>query len=91
MKSTDIPQQPCPQCGRVMELASSLTSDDAVPSCGDVTICIGCGAVMMFDFAMRVQVLSPDAIKDLPQGVRRVLVAAEANRVIVKALHGLKS
>ena len=37
----------CPECGKVMDRATGLTSDRK-PEPGCVTGCIGCGAVLVF-------------------------------------------
>lgn len=38
----------CPYCGKVNEFASN-PHDDGRPSDGDVTMCIGCGHIAIFD------------------------------------------
>jgi hypothetical protein len=39
---------PCPFCGKVMDCASNIEGKGA-PEPGDVSLCIYCGGVMIFD------------------------------------------
>lgn len=43
----------CPYCGKLNELASSQTDRGAKPDDGDVSICIDCGNVALFDKTMK--------------------------------------
>lgn len=43
------PDMTCPMCGYVSDRASSVTADNEPPEPGDVTVCCGCGAILLFD------------------------------------------
>lgn len=47
MKSTDIPNQPCPDCGYRVEAATE-TAGHASPSPGDASLCFGCNQIHIF-------------------------------------------
>lgn len=47
MKTTEMEARPCPQCGAPNNRATSMGSDDA-PSPGDVSLCVGCGTILVF-------------------------------------------
>lgn len=45
--SSDIPQHTCICCGASLDTATNMTGK-VKPACGDTTICIQCGYVMVF-------------------------------------------
>jgi len=38
----------CPLCGYLMDYASPPTGPDATPKAGDLSMCLSCGAVLVF-------------------------------------------
>jgi hypothetical protein len=48
MKTTVTPRGRCPACGEAIDRASHIEGESA-PSPGDVSICIRCAAVNLFD------------------------------------------
>lgn len=44
----DLPETSCPNCGSTLNRATSLMGDHT-PSDGDVTICLRCGHIMIFE------------------------------------------
>lgn len=40
---------PCPACGYVIDAATLLTYGDARPAAGDLSLCLDCGALLVFD------------------------------------------
>ena len=53
-EDNDIPRHPCPYCGYVMDTTSTLVNDHS-PSKGDVTICLKCSGICLFDEKMVMQ------------------------------------
>jgi hypothetical protein len=48
MTTTTMPTTPCPSCGELLDAATSML-EDAVPSDGDINVCIQCGHIMVFE------------------------------------------
>jgi hypothetical protein len=46
--STDAEHIPCPKCGANNNRHRAIDHEDAAPSNGDVSICLGCGAISIF-------------------------------------------
>lgn len=45
-----VPTHACPVCGRLANRASPADEDEtAPPEAGDITVCIGCGTILLFD------------------------------------------
>lgn len=44
----DTPVAPCPHCGEELDVASGLGTQDG-PKPGDISLCIDCGGVNIFD------------------------------------------
>lgn len=54
MKTTEIAQDTCPECGKNMDRATSLTGDH-VPAPGDITVCIKCAKILKFSSDMKLE------------------------------------
>jgi hypothetical protein len=57
---TRLPDDACPYCGKAFSAATAMCEPEATPRPGDVTICVNCRGVLVFNQALRVQVPSPD-------------------------------
>lgn len=40
---------PCPTCGYAIDAATLLNYGDARPAAGDLSLCLNCGALLIFD------------------------------------------
>lgn len=40
---------PCPYCGELLDDAAGVSKDAVNPTAGDLSLCIGCGGVLVFD------------------------------------------
>lgn len=40
---------PCPTCGYAIDAATLLNYGDARPAAGDLSLCLNCGALLVFD------------------------------------------
>ena len=47
MKTTEMPGEPCPECGDKLDRATSPKGETPEP--GDVSICFNCGTILVFD------------------------------------------
>jgi hypothetical protein len=46
-----IPPSRCPSCGKILDAASGVDEKglhQRLPDAGDITVCIGCGHIMVF-------------------------------------------
>ena len=67
----------CPRCRYVFDVVTPSGHEDneAVPSPGDFSVCIGCGAVLVFDALMRVRLATLDEMKDAPPEIAKIVRA----------------
>lgn len=63
-------KQPCPVCELKLDAASDFTGNAAVPSEGDLTLCIGCGSFLAFGPELQLRELSMLEVAELPDDVR---------------------
>jgi acetyl-CoA carboxylase beta subunit len=75
-----IPQSPCLNCGKLLDGATCI-DNDSMPDPGDVTICIYCGHLMMFDAQMRLRDLSDEKVRQVA-GDGRIVAVQRARRVL---------
>jgi hypothetical protein len=80
-----LPLSLCPDCGYELDAATGVTDQAAVPSPGDLSLCLRCTTLLRFDATMHVRALSPAEFRELPEDVRAWLrqlqrVAREINR-----------
>lgn len=64
-KKLGTPPSNCPSCGKVNDLAECLEDESARPKPGDVSICIKCGAFLIFNSSLGQDLMSEDALSDL--------------------------
>lgn len=53
--------QECPACGYQMDRASGVNTE-AKPSCGDLTVCIDCGAICEFGRDLEMVLVAPELL-----------------------------
>jgi len=63
--SAPIPTTKCLKCGYIMDHASLLTDDSAVPRLGDATLCMKCGELYLFDKDLRIKTPSARELLEL--------------------------
>jgi hypothetical protein len=51
--TTRLAQDVCPYCGHLLDSATAMDDAPARPKPGDVTMCIKCGFLLVFDDTMR--------------------------------------
>jgi hypothetical protein len=84
LETFHVPEATCPGCARKADGAASLAGKGA-PSPGDLTVCIGCGIILVYATAMtlrratheELEALAPETAEDL----RRVRRAVETFRL----------
>ena len=76
-----VPPSPCPLCGIIMTAADSLSSLEAVPRPGNVTVCSECGGLFIFDERMHMRLLWRHEVERLlhyPRVVRELATNQQA-------------
>lgn len=56
----------CPDCLRRIEAASAADGTNRVPSPGDFSICVHCGAILRYEDDMQLRRVDDDDEKDMP-------------------------
>jgi uncharacterized protein with PIN domain len=62
---TELPECRCLNCNKKLNKAGSTQSEDSVPSPGNLVLCIGCGAVMMFAEDLTLRGMTREEMDDL--------------------------
>lgn len=73
MLTTETPPSMCLKCGVWLDCASA---EEAVPSPGDLTICIKCGQTMAFDKHLRLRELTAEEAQAMA-GDRRIIAVQQ--------------
>lgn len=73
MKSYDIPGTSCPTCGKHFDKVAKIHGKDAPPKKGDLTICIGCEAVLVYVDAATVAEASPEMLAKCSERIRDIV------------------
>jgi hypothetical protein len=60
-KTVRMAKMTCPSCGKMLDAASDL-SGSKTPRHGDLTVCIGCSAVLLFTGTMGVRAPDTDEL-----------------------------
>lgn len=69
MLSSRLPPSPCPECKKVMDGATCF-NEDAVPGPGDVTVCMYCSALLVYEKDMQLRKMTPEEERKLPDEAR---------------------
>lgn len=79
MTESIVPQSACPNCNRLMDRATGVSDQNAVPKPGDLTLCISCAAISRYGDQLQLQPLEFGALEqialDNPRGYRYLVVA----------------
>ena len=60
-----LPQSACPRCGYQIDAATKLDDESAVPTPGDVSVCMKCAHVTKFGYDLSLVELTQDELVDL--------------------------
>jgi hypothetical protein len=73
MREHNIPTSNCPRCGYEMNLASSpwRDDDDEKPKAGDYSICMQCGAALVFNPNLTHRLMTDEEMGGLPVGIKK--------------------
>jgi len=83
MKTYQTPKQACPVCSHVLD--RTMGRDDSTqPVPGDITFCIGCTAILVFDQQMKLAPITPEFIAGLSPELKATIETR--HRVLISAL-----
>jgi hypothetical protein len=68
----------CPKCGYKIDAQTCLGRDKALPSSGDMSLCIGCGQFMQYGANLKLEILTDEEFFKLKPEAQTVLLAALA-------------
>lgn len=72
MRDHNIPESTCPRCGYKMDRASSPWRDDGeVPKAGDYSVCMKCGAALVFNTNLTHRLMTDVEMEGLPMRLKR--------------------
>lgn len=63
MRTHHLDRDACPTCERPLDSHGSLEGHDR-PEAGDQTICIGCGAIAIYDFKLRLRYPTDEELRE---------------------------
>lgn len=80
MRSTQVPDAPCPHCGARLDGALNVSGDEP-PEPGDFSVCIKCGGLAVFTQLLGLREVLPHDCADMPDDLlvelHRVMVEVE--------------
>ena len=83
MKTTEVPESACISCGKIFDVVSDVLAEN-MPIPGDVSICLYCGELAIFDKRMMLRPLKESEISAIPfmdlQRLQAARLAAFAER-----------
>lgn len=62
--TTSVPEQLCPKCGYLMEATTPLDGG-ALPKDGDVSICLNCGAILIFTAELKMRAATDQEVAEI--------------------------
>lgn len=76
MSTHRIGESRCLDCGKVLDAASNAIGD-GLPKPGDITICLDCGHIMVFDEHLKVRIPNDQEMFEMA-GSKNLLLAQQA-------------
>lgn len=71
------PPVQCPQCKALLDAAASMDEGNTEPPDeGDITVCIYCGAVLMWEFNMQLTLLTEEELEEIAKEYPDIIEAA---------------
>lgn len=90
MEHSNVTPSPCPECGEMMDAATCMEKDASPPSVGDVTVCIDCTAILVFDKDMKLERPTDDLLRSIPDETRKKLKGVQKLIKLKRALISYK-
>ena len=90
MKSYPMSKSTCPYCGYVSDHAGTIEEHKAGPKEGDVSVCLKCGGICLFDESLNIVKPTEEEFHQIRQGEHWPLVYKSSilAKVLSKRLKG---
>jgi len=72
-RTSRTPSWFCPYCGYLADSATDATGTHAVPKPDDLSICINCAGVLMFDYDLNIVAADEKLLDELSPHIRRAI------------------
>lgn len=59
----DLPESPCPECGKLLNQCAGWIDQSGPPEPGDATICGGCMSMLIFDAHLHLRRATPAELR----------------------------
>jgi hypothetical protein len=84
-----LPPADCPSCFYVMDSATCVSKGqrDAIPSVGDMTVCMRCGQILTYTETLGLRKLTDDERKELESDPETKSLTEEAVRAVNSIRH----
>ena len=68
LRDSRTPKSPCPWCGHILDgaMAADPKNPDATPKPGDVSVCISCAQILVFNDDLTMRASMPGEIEVTP-------------------------
>lgn len=83
MITKDLPDTKCFKCGWEMNAASSV-GQDAVPSSGDVSLCIECGAINIFADDMTLRAPTDTEALEVEENPQQMILVRQVRNALAR-------
>lgn len=80
-----LPVSHCPACGYKLDTATAAVTKDCRPAPDDVSLCLECGEILIFNEDMTLRRADLNDLLDMPKRQMRVLTAAQE---LIRVLRG---
>lgn len=64
-RQSTVPESACPNCNKVMDRATSIRKDNAVPDSGSISICINCTSILIYNDDLQLELLPKDVLREI--------------------------
>lgn len=74
----------CPNCGTLLDGVTAISGDDAPPTTGDLSICIGCATPLTFSSPTSLRLATEDDFKHLT--LTAVFALSRLQQIVLSSL-----
>lgn len=87
MKENSIPASSCPKCGYKFDACTAMLDENHVPHADDLSLCLRCGAALIFTAEMKHRMATMDDLRDTPREQLELLFRVQR---AIRTMHAQK-